>query len=135
MDDRGVRWEVDEGSKPFREGVTRALRFWVIESSMLDREVRRKAGCCGRGEVSKESRDEERVYLEAQGEFHWRSGIGSPRNVPCEKQNCGVKCGGFVGCAMMSRSARFGWAAVPAGRVADSDFQKIPARVTERSRQ
>lgn len=35
--------EVEEGSKPVREGVRRALRFWVMESSITPRERRRKS--------------------------------------------------------------------------------------------
>lgn len=38
------RVEVEEGSKPRSEGVRRALRFWVIESSIVLRERRRKSG-------------------------------------------------------------------------------------------
>jgi len=38
------RVEVDEGSKPALEGVRRALRFWVMESSIALRERRRKSG-------------------------------------------------------------------------------------------
>jgi hypothetical protein len=49
----GIRWEegVDcresrsRGSKARREGVKRALRFWVIGSSIEARERRRKSGC------------------------------------------------------------------------------------------
>lgn len=39
----GRRSEVEEASKPAREGVRRALRFWVIVSSRKAREVARKA--------------------------------------------------------------------------------------------
>lgn len=34
---------VEEGSKPARAGVTRALRFWVMVSSMEERETLRKS--------------------------------------------------------------------------------------------
>lgn len=34
---------MEDGSKPTREGVTRALRFWVMVSSMAERETRRKS--------------------------------------------------------------------------------------------
>lgn len=37
------RWEVVDGSKPDFEGVRRALRFWTMESSMADREIRKKS--------------------------------------------------------------------------------------------
>ena len=37
------RVAVEEGSKPRREGVSRALRFCVIESSVVARERRRKS--------------------------------------------------------------------------------------------
>jgi len=40
---RGVRIEVEEGSKPVVEGVMRALRFWVMLSSMADLDIRRKS--------------------------------------------------------------------------------------------
>lgn len=35
--------DVDEGSKPRWAGVSRAFRFCVIESSMVDREMRKKS--------------------------------------------------------------------------------------------
>ena len=38
-----MRVEVTDGSKPAEAGVTRALRFWVMESSMEPREIRRKS--------------------------------------------------------------------------------------------
>lgn len=41
--ERGVRWEVELGSKPLVAGVMRALRFCVMESSMALRDVRRKS--------------------------------------------------------------------------------------------
>lgn len=41
---RGVRWEVECGSKPAEAGVRRALRFCVMESSIVPRERRRKSG-------------------------------------------------------------------------------------------
>ena len=44
---RGVgvveREEVEEGLKGVREGAIRALRFWIILSSMVARERRRKS--------------------------------------------------------------------------------------------
>lgn len=38
-----MRWAVDVGSKPEEAGVRRALRFWVMESSIEARERRRKS--------------------------------------------------------------------------------------------
>jgi hypothetical protein len=35
--------EVELGSKPAAEGVMRALRFWVMLSSMEERDTRRKS--------------------------------------------------------------------------------------------
>lgn len=43
MKDRGVRLDVELGSKPVRAGVTRALRFWVMESSIEARDSRKKS--------------------------------------------------------------------------------------------
>ena len=40
---RTCREDVEEGSKPSLAGVTRALRFWVMESSMEPRDNRRKS--------------------------------------------------------------------------------------------
>lgn len=37
------RTAVEDGSKPWRAGVISALRFWAIESSIVDRERRRKS--------------------------------------------------------------------------------------------
>ena len=37
------RAAVDEGSKPAWAGVTRALRFWTMESSMVLRDNRKKS--------------------------------------------------------------------------------------------
>ena len=36
--------EVEDGSKPAREGVTRALRFCAMESSIAPRDNRRNSG-------------------------------------------------------------------------------------------
>lgn len=44
--DFGVRVDVDPGSKPARDGVTRAFRFCVIESSIDDRDRRKKSEAC-----------------------------------------------------------------------------------------
>lgn len=44
----GCRVEVEVGSKAWREGVRSALRFWIMLSSMVLRERRRKSvvrGC------------------------------------------------------------------------------------------
>ena len=41
---RTCRDEVEDGSKPEREGVISAFRFWIILSSMVLRESRRKSG-------------------------------------------------------------------------------------------
>lgn len=43
LEDRGARREVEDGSNPSLDGVWRALRFWVMESSMEEREMRRKS--------------------------------------------------------------------------------------------
>lgn len=44
---RGERVEVEEGSNLSLEGVRRALRFWVMLSSMEERDMRRKSrGVC-----------------------------------------------------------------------------------------
>jgi hypothetical protein len=40
------RWAVESGSNPERAGVASALRFWTIESSMLDLESRKKSAEC-----------------------------------------------------------------------------------------
>ena len=40
---RGMRVEVEEGSKPVVEGVIRALRFCVMLSSIAPRDIRRKS--------------------------------------------------------------------------------------------
>lgn len=45
-DGRAVRWEVESGSNPAWPGVRRAFRFWVIESSMAPRDIRRKSRHC-----------------------------------------------------------------------------------------
>lgn len=39
----GVRCAVEDGSKATRDGVSNALRFWLMESSTADRESRRKS--------------------------------------------------------------------------------------------
>lgn len=39
----GVRTEVEEGSKPWEAGVIRALRFWVMLSSIAPLDIRRKS--------------------------------------------------------------------------------------------
>lgn len=39
----GVLCDVDAGSKPARDGVFNALRFWLIVSSMEERDARRKS--------------------------------------------------------------------------------------------
>ena len=41
------RSAVDEGSKRDLDGVIRALRFWVIESSIVPRDIRRKSALEG----------------------------------------------------------------------------------------
>lgn len=43
FDGRGVRIEVEEGSKPVDAGVRRALRFCVMLSSIEERDIRRKS--------------------------------------------------------------------------------------------
>lgn len=44
---RGVRrWEVEVGSNPAAAGVTRALRFWLMESSIALRDNLRKSIRC-----------------------------------------------------------------------------------------
>lgn len=43
MEGRGVRIEVEDGSKPAVEGVIRALRFWVMLSSIDALDMRRKS--------------------------------------------------------------------------------------------
>lgn len=48
--DFGVRVEVDPGSKPLRDGVTRAFRFCVMESSIEDRDRRKKSEACQRAQ-------------------------------------------------------------------------------------
>lgn len=40
---RGFRVEVDEGSKPAVDGVRSAFKFWVMLSSMDEREIRKKS--------------------------------------------------------------------------------------------
>lgn len=42
---------MERGSKPAEAGVRSALRFWLMESSMVPREIRRKSGKGGRGEI------------------------------------------------------------------------------------
>lgn len=74
-----MRCDVDEGSNADRDGVTSALRFCVIESSMEDLESRRKS------EVKRKSKMISRVY---QKPVLLTRNI--PRKVPYEKQNCGV---------------------------------------------
>lgn len=51
-----MRFDVEEGSKPAREGVMRALRFCVIESSMEDRDIRRKSAQGVRHEKTEQER-------------------------------------------------------------------------------
>lgn len=41
------RAAVEEGSKRVLEGVMRALRFWVMESSIVPRDIRRKSALEG----------------------------------------------------------------------------------------
>lgn len=38
-----MRWEVEVGSKPAAAGVMRAFRFWLMESSIVPRDIRRKS--------------------------------------------------------------------------------------------
>ncbi len=45
---RGVRIDVEEGSKPAVAGVSSALRFWVMLSSIAPRERRRKSRNLGK---------------------------------------------------------------------------------------
>ena len=86
LDVRGDRVEVDEGSKPAAAGVIRALRFGVMLSSILARDMRRK------------SKAKRLVFLvAAQGLER-----GQPLSATVEKQNCGVSLGGGAGWAMMS---------------------------------
>lgn len=60
FEDRDVRTEVEVGSNPDLEGVTSALRFWVMESSTAPRDMRRKSG---EEEVRGVERLENSVYL------------------------------------------------------------------------
>lgn len=73
------RAEVDDGLKGVREGTMRALRFWIILSSMVARERRRKSV-------------QGRVQL---GLREGEVGMGLPRRARWLRQNWGVN-GGVV---------------------------------------
>lgn len=83
----GARWDVDEGSKPCLAGVARALRFWVIESSIELRDMRRKSGFANRDQ------QQEGSWLAFPVEY-------LPLSCVVEKQNCGVRLGGTDGSVM-----------------------------------
>ena len=74
------RVDVEVGLKGVREGVIRALRFWIILSSVVARERRRKS----------------MVVRWTRG-----NGLGEgcrPRSARWLKQNWGVKVGVVAGC-------------------------------------
>jgi hypothetical protein len=75
------REEVEEGSKPEREGVRRAFRYWVIESSIVDRDMRRKS-------VQNSSRQSEQ-----NREVNLVIRFQVPLSAVAEKQNWGVSDG------------------------------------------
>jgi len=100
----GRRSEVEEASKPAREGVRSALRFCVIVSSRKAREVARKAVWwgvswvgCGEGRGGGRRRG-------GRGQGGGKEGEKGRKNVHRRavslKQNWGVRCGGGEGGGM-----------------------------------
>jgi len=86
---RGLRVDVDEGSKPSVDGVRRALRFCVMLSSIEARDIRRKSN----------------YYTKVS--IYGASGDSLPLKATVEKQNCGVSDGGGEGWAIMAFGACF----------------------------
>ena len=97
--ERGVRTVVEDGSKPVREGVRRALRFCVMLSSIAEREIRRKSG-----------------FRDVSTSFYRYIEIRLPLRAKVLKQNCGVNSGTFGACAMISYVAAFGDCSTREGR-------------------
>ncbi len=89
---RGARREVEEGSKPALEGVTRALMFWVMESSMALRESRRKS----------------RTLRQPGAVVGRLRRSGTPLRAVVEKQNWGFSEAGEGGWLMISVGRRSG---------------------------
>lgn len=83
--DPGIRCVVDEGLNPARAGTTRALRFWVMESSMDDLDNRRKS--------AKHGKPERHIFARSRA---------IPRRATDEKQNCGDRLGVVDDSAMAS---------------------------------
>jgi hypothetical protein len=79
------------GSKGAEEAEGRAFRFWVMLSSMLERERRRKSGATG-----------SQYELLIEGRTKKKNREDRPRNAVVLKQNCGVSFGCTDGCVMVS---------------------------------
>jgi hypothetical protein len=76
-------------SKPSVDGVSKALRFCVMLSSIEARDIRRKSN----------------YYIELR--IYRASGDSLPLRATVEKQNCGVSDGGGEGWAIMALGACF----------------------------
>ena len=128
-----MRTAVELGSKPCFEGVTSALRFWVMESSTAPRDMRRKSDVITRGQTEGGEGGED------DGKKEWAGGKGAiaPLSATEEKQNWGVNLGRGVeegGSAVISPAAAAAAAAAAAvvPVAAGPRVHKMPATLADR---
>ena len=84
-----MRTAVELGSKPCFEGVTSALRFWVMESSTAPRDMRRKSDVITRGQTEGGEDDGKKEVGWREGSNRTSERYGGEAELGCQlRQGC-----------------------------------------------